>query len=288
VPVTIAVVSTLAAAVLLAALRVTPQVWGDPGVWLSVAARLLDGDRLYAEVFDNKDPAFFYSYAFALRIAGVRGPFALEVVWLALGTAALAMALRALRVGMLAMVTGAAVFPLALTASWYLPGGTIVPAIAIAPVALWLWIRGPVMAAGALVVAAMLFKLNLGLVVAAPLVALLLLEGSGVSRRRRVFDGMCGVLIAVVVTVLLLAARGELHPYLDTNAYNVHYSDAGVGGGGIRAHVDVVRVFFAGAGRWQLPGAVLATASLVVVSVAGWRSLGACFRRVSTLRLPPC
>src|SRR6187551_622682 len=113
--VAIAVVSTLVAAVFLAALRVTPQTWGDPGVWLSVAARLLDGDRLYVDVFDNKDPFFFYSYAFALWIAGVRGPFALEVVWLALGTAALAMALRALRVGRLATVTGAAVFPLAVT-----------------------------------------------------------------------------------------------------------------------------------------------------------------------------
>src|SRR6188472_2767112 len=102
----VAVAAALAAAVSLAALRVTPQVWGDPGVWLSVAARLLDGDRLYADVFDNKDPFFFYSYAVALRVAGVRGPFILEVVWLALGTAALAMALRALRVGTLATVTG--------------------------------------------------------------------------------------------------------------------------------------------------------------------------------------
>ena len=57
----VAVALALAAAVSIAALRVTPQVWGDPGVWLSVAARLLDGDRLYADVFDNKDPFFFYS-----------------------------------------------------------------------------------------------------------------------------------------------------------------------------------------------------------------------------------
>lgn len=284
-PVAVAVASTLTAAVLLAALRVTPQTWGDPGVWLSVAARLLDGDRLYVDVFDNKDPFFFYSYAFALRIAGVRGPFALEVVWLALGTAALAMALRALRVGTLATVTGAAVFPLALTASWYLPGATIVPAIAIAPVALWLWARGSAVVAGALVVVSMLFKLNLGLVVAAPLFALLVLEAAGVSRRRRAVEGMCGVAIAVVITALLLAARGELHPYLDTIAYNVHYSDAGVGGGGIRAHVDVIRVFFAGSGKWQLPGAALATASLVVVTLVGWRRLGAGFRRVSAAAL---
>jgi hypothetical protein len=280
-PVT-AVASALAAAILLAALRVTPQTWGDPGVWLSVAARLLDGDRLYVDVFDNKDPFFFYSYAAALRIAGVRGPFALEVMWFALGTAALAMALQALRVGTVAMLTGAAVFPLALTASWYLPGATIVPAIAIAPVALWLWARGSAVAAGALVVVSMLFKLNLGLVVAAPLVALLLLGATGVSRRRRAVEGMCGAAIAVVAAAVLLAARGELHPYLDTIAYNVHYSDAGVGGGGVRAHVDVIRVFFAGSGKWQLPAAAVATISLIVASLVGWRSLGAGFRRVST------
>ena len=188
----VAVAAALAAAVSLAALRVTPQVWGDPGVWLSVAARLLDGDRLYADVFDNKDPFFFYSYALSLRVAGVRGPFALEVVWLAVGTVWLAMALRALRVETLAVVTGAVVYPLALTASWYVPGATMVPALAIAPLALWLWARGAASAAGFLVVVAMLFKLNLGLVVAAPLIALLLVGDAGASRRRRAVDVTCG------------------------------------------------------------------------------------------------
>jgi hypothetical protein len=282
---TVAVLATLVAAVFLAALRVTPQTWGDPGVWLSVAARLLDGDRLYVDVFDNKDPFFFYSYAFALWIAGVRGPFALEVVWLAAGTAGLAMALRALRVGTLAMVTGSAVFPLALTASWYLPGATIVPAIAIAPVALWLWARGSTAMAGAFVVVSMLFKLNLGLVVAAPLLALLLVDAGSVSRRRRAIEGLCGVVVAVFATALLLAVRGELHPYLDTIAYNVHYSDAGVGGGGIRAHVDVVHDFFAGSGKWQLPGASIATLSLIVVTLGGWTRLGPVFRRLSAVAL---
>ena len=60
------------------------------------------------------------------------------------------------------MVTGAAVYPLALTASWYVPGATMVPALAIPPVALWLWVRGSVAAAGFLVVVSMLVKLNLG------------------------------------------------------------------------------------------------------------------------------
>ena len=137
-----AVAGTLVLAVLLSALRVQPQVWGDPGVWLSVGARLLDGDRLYADVFDNKDPLFFYSYAVALWIGGVRGPFVLEVVWLVVGTLGMALALRTLRAGTLAVVAGATVYPLALTASWYVPGATRVPALALAPVALWAWARG--------------------------------------------------------------------------------------------------------------------------------------------------
>ena len=277
----VAVVSTLAATVLLAALRVHPQVWGDPGIWLSVAARLLNGDRLYADVFDNKDPFFFYSYAVALRVGGVRGPFSLEVVWLFVGTLGLAMALRALRVGTLAVVTGACVYPLALTASWYVPGATMVPALAIAPVALWLWVRGSTVAAGFLLVVAMLFKLNLGLVLAAPLVALLLLGGAEVSRRRLAAKTMSGAALALALTALLLGIRGELRPYLDTIAYNVHYSDAGVHEGGIRAHLSIVRVYFAAAGKWQLPLAALATAALLVVSAAGWRRLGPGFRRIS-------
>ena len=125
----VAVAGTLSVAVLLSALRVQPQVWGDPGVWLSVGARLLDGDRLYADVFDNKDPLFFYSYAAALWIGGVRGPFVLEVLWLAVAALGMALALRTLRAGTLAMVAGATVYPLALTASWYVPGATMVPAL---------------------------------------------------------------------------------------------------------------------------------------------------------------
>ena len=265
----------------IAALRVTPQVWGDPGVWLSVAARLLDGDRLYADVFDNKDPFFFYSYALSLRVAGVRGPFALEVVWLAVGTLGLAMALRTLRVGTLAVVTGAVVYPLALTASWYVPGATMVPALAIAPLALWLWARGAAVAAGFLVVVAMLFKFNLGLVVAAPLIALLLVGDRGASRRRRAVEGTCGAAVALALCALLLGVRGELRPYLDTIAYNVHYSDAGVHGGGLHAHLEIIREFFAASGKWQLPAAVLATVTLLVVSLLGWQRGGAGFRRVS-------
>ena len=222
----------LAGGVFLAALRVKPQVWGDEGVWLSMAARLLDGDRLYVDVFDNKDPFFFYSYAAALWAAGVRGPFALEVVWLAVATFGLALALRSLGAGVGAMLAGALVYPFALTAAWYTPGATMVPALALAPVALWLWARGSTFAAGGVVIVSALFKLNLGLVVAAPLIALLVLGSDEQSRRRRALHAACGALVTLAAASLVLAVRGELRPYLALIDYNFHYSDAAVHGGG--------------------------------------------------------
>ncbi|MCZ7589022.1 MAG: hypothetical protein M5U27_09260 [Gaiella sp.] len=279
----VGVVASLVAGVALAGVRVEPQVWGDPGVWLSVGARLLDGDRLYADVFDNKDPFFFYSYAAALWAGGVRGPFVLEVVWLGVATGGMALALRALRVGTAAMLAGALVYPFALTAAWYVPGATMVPALALAPLALWLWVRGSTSASGALVVVSMLFKLNLGLVVAAPLLALLALGGDGVSRRRRALEGLGGAGVALLLTAIVLAVRGELHPYLDLIAYNVHYSDAGVHGGGVGAHLHVVRELFAAAGKWQLPAAELAAVVLLLTALVGWVRLGQTFRRVSAV-----
>lgn len=284
-PLAWAVGVSLVVGVLLAALRVEPQVWGDPGIWLSVGARLLEGDRLYADVFDNKDPLFFYSYAAGLWIGGVRGPFVLEVLWIGIGTGAMALALQALRVGLLPMLAGALVYPFALTAAWYVPGATMVPALALAPVALWLFVRGSSFAAGVVVIASMLLKLNLGPVVAAPLVALLVLGPDGASRRRRALETAGGGVGALLVAAAVLASRGELRPYLDTIAYNVYYSDAANHDGGVRAHLDVVREFFAASGKWQLPAAWMAATTLLVVALVGWLRLGRTFKRVSAAAL---
>ena len=45
---------------------------------------MLDGDQLYAEIFENKDPLFFYTYAGALWVGGWRGPFLLDAIWVGL------------------------------------------------------------------------------------------------------------------------------------------------------------------------------------------------------------
>ena len=65
-------VLALGLGLVLVLLRGDPYVASDQGVFLSVAGRMLDGDRLYSDVLDNKDPLFYYTYAGALWVGSTR------------------------------------------------------------------------------------------------------------------------------------------------------------------------------------------------------------------------
>jgi hypothetical protein len=63
-------------------LRGRPYVRSDGGIFVSGAASLVRGDRLYSGVWDNKSPFFYYAQALAFAVSGWRGPFLLDVVWI--------------------------------------------------------------------------------------------------------------------------------------------------------------------------------------------------------------
>jgi hypothetical protein len=260
---------------LLVAYRGEPRFQSDQGVFLSVAARMLDGDRLYAEVADNKDPLFFYTYAAALWVGGWKGPFALDGIWLTLAALSMALLLRAARLPFAAVVGGALVYPLALTAGWYQPGLSMLAALAIAPFAGWLWLRGSLATAGAAVGVVMLFKLNLAAVAAAPLAAFLAFGRSGIPRRRQIVLSVLGLGLTLVIAAAVLGLRGELAAYMETVAYNVGYSSRGLYVDSpidaISGHVRIVREYFAASGRWQAPAAVLVAVCFVGSVAIGWR-----------------
>ena len=142
-----------------------PAGGSDQGVFLSVAARMLDGDALYAEVVDNKDPLFFAAHAGALWVGGWRAPSLLDGLWFALAALALAGVLRELRAPRATVVVGFAVYPLALAGSWYFTGLSMLGGLALVPVSTWLWLRGRFAAAGVAAMLTILFKLNLALLV---------------------------------------------------------------------------------------------------------------------------
>jgi hypothetical protein len=263
--------------------RGEPILVSDQGVYLSVAARVLDGDRLYSETVENKDPLFFYTYAAALWIGGWRGPFLLDGIWLGLAGVSFALLLHDLRVPRSAVVAGFFVYPLALTSGWYLSGNTMLGALALAPFAASLWLRGRFAGSGALLGAVMLFKLPLVVVAAAPLAAFLLFGAPEGRRGRPVALAALGLSATLALGALLLAVQGGLRAYLDIVTYNVYYSNALLEADGVLgradAHFDIVVGYFEESGRWQLPAAALVLGAFAAAAIylartrGGWRRL---------------
>jgi hypothetical protein len=250
--------------------RGRPTLASDQGVYLSVAARILDGDHLYSETIENKDPLFFYSYAAALWIGGWRGPFLLDGVWLALASIGFGLLLRELGLQRSAVVAGFFVYPLALSSGWYLAGESILGGLAIAPFVAWLWLRGRFTASGVVLALVMLLKLNLLAIGAAPISAFLLLGAPEGRRLGHLLRNIAGLTAALALAALVLAVRGELIQYFDVIQYNAWYSKRLVRDNGFvgraHQHLDVVVQYFRSSGRWQLPAAVLL---LVVFAAAG-------------------
>ena len=79
-----------------AAIRAMPNMGSpDRGVFVSTAERMVAGDRLYVDVWDNKDPVFYYLMA-AGRLVSPLMDYVLEVGWLAVvAVATYALARRA-------------------------------------------------------------------------------------------------------------------------------------------------------------------------------------------------
>jgi hypothetical protein len=261
-----------------------PSATSDQGIFLSVAARVLDGDDLYAEVIENKDPLVFYSHAAAMWVGGWRGPFVLDGVWLAVAGLSFALLLRELRLPTAAVVAGFLVYPLGLVAGWYEAGLSMIGALALAPLVPYFWLRRSYAASGALLATVMLFKLNLAGVAAAPLLALVLLgvpERAWMRPLARAAGGLVGT-FGVAAVVLLV--WGGLREYLETITYNAEYANALLASdttlGRMEEHLRIVVDEFRVAGRWQLPLALLVVGVFAVGVVYAWTRRGAARERV--------
>ncbi len=192
----------------------------DHGTFISVADRLRAGDRLYADVWDNKDPLFYYLLALARSITEY-GDILLEVGWLALAAAAIVSIGR--RVGLSrgrAVVAGWMLTPIVLTGATYVPGMTHLPGTAVALCVLALALRDRWLAVGALLGALIFLKLLAVPVALAALLVVLLRRRSWMRAVRL----SVSTAATVGVVVLVMALRGELAAYVDTQLGNIGYS----------------------------------------------------------------
>ena len=211
---------------ILVALRTIPATLtiqlGDRGIFVSVAERLLAGDRLYVDVWDNKDPLFFYIIAIG-RLVSPWMDIVIELGWI--GVASTASTVIAKRLGVThnnSVLVGWAGTPFIVTGVHYFAGGTHLPGIAMALTATALMLSGRHLLSGAAL--GLLFFLKLPLFpVAVTLVVLVALTG---RRPRNLIRVAVGLVASTMAVIGLLAVRGELGPYFGALVLNVGYANS--------------------------------------------------------------
>ena len=206
--------------------RGSPTTDGDSGVFLSVEGRLLAGDGLYREVFDNKDPLFYYTQSVALGALGWLGPFLLDVVWVAAASMGAYLLSWAITRDRLISVAALLLYPLALTGPYYFAGYNELPGLALLPLYALLTYRGSLLSAGCVGAGILLLRLSLFPFVLALGVVSLIPRRRALARSLRNAGVLFGTMAAVLATSLAgLALRRESGAYTEVLKENAAYAE---------------------------------------------------------------
>jgi hypothetical protein len=206
--------------------RLTPTPYGDYGIAVSVAERLIAGDSLYSQVWDNRDPLYYWTLAL-FRLPGPLGGNALEFLWFAVAATATFFIARALgaRLRTRVVIAGIAV-PIVLAGTTYVPGSTHLGATAISLVAIGLILHSHYFWTGALIPAVFFSKI----LVFPIAVALILTLFLAAPRWSRFLALILGSTVAATAIVGILTFRSELIPYFNSLKLNVTYSQTSQSG----------------------------------------------------------
>jgi len=207
-------------AAIIGVLNTTPTFSSDSGAYLSVEQLMLRGYALYSEVFDNKDPLFYYVNAIFLQVLGHRGPAVAEAALLGLAGSAAAWYVVRRGSGWALALAAAVVVPIALTSGPMIPGLTHTWGM----VALFLAIlamrdSGWILAGSIATLAAFLELRTFPIALAAVLVTVVVTE----APRRSWYRFAVGVFSTGSVSVGIMLMRGELVGYLKIQLYNIKH-----------------------------------------------------------------
>ena len=203
--------------------RVVPVRDGDRGVFASVAERLVAGDRLYVDVWDNKEPLFYLTLSLGRTVSPYMD-VVLELLWLLIGSYATYAIARTFHTRVsTGLLTGFAVAPLILTGSAYYAGFTHLPGTILVLSSFALLVRGHLLAAGLLLPVIGGFKILALPVALAMVVAYLVLHRTLTWVRY-----LIGVGVGSAALAILLILRGELVGFLNLIRTNITYSQSDI------------------------------------------------------------
>jgi hypothetical protein len=194
-----------------------PVTHGDRGIFVSVAQRLLAGDRLYVDVYDNKEPLFFYFVALQ-RMVGAWAEIAAEIVQILICCVATFALVRRRASPAVCILIAFGCVPLILAGFFYGAGGTHLPGTTLTLVACALaWNRAAFLA-GAFVGLVGLVKITY-LPLTGSLVLLFVL-----ATRSSMKSVIAGGIVGFALAVSVVALRGEIVPFLTITHANIAYS----------------------------------------------------------------
>jgi len=206
--------------------RLIPDLSLDRAVFVSVAEYLLSGNRLYIDIYDNKDPLFFYAVSMQ-RLLGSVGEYLFELVMVIIA------AVSAYDISRIVEGTGVMrkrllliAVPLLVTGQFWAPGYTHLPAIALSLLASSLFLRKKMLFAGGCIgLVAFTKVIMFPLPAAFCLTYEFILWDKKVSRKHfnRIVIGFTS---ASAIMIIILLSRHELLGYLQAQQNNFFYANS--------------------------------------------------------------
>lgn len=206
--------------------RLIPNPESDRAIFVSVAEYLLSGKKLYVDIYDNKDPLFFYAVAMQ-RSIGVLGEYLFEfamVVMAAMSVANIFVSVEPAGFKYKGLLLIAV--PLLVTGEFWMPGITHLPATALSLLACSLFLRGKMVLAGGCIGLVAFTKF-----IAFPLPFVFCLSYEVISwdnkaSQRTLKRLAFGFILVSMLIITVLFLRHELFGYLQAQQNNFLYSNS--------------------------------------------------------------
>ena len=209
--------------------RLIPDLHRDHSVFVSVAERLIAGDRLYSGVWDNKDPLFYWTLALGRSIT----PYAdviIEILWLLIACISVRSILRHLSLSnSVSILFAYGVTPIILTGGMYVPGLTHLPAEALIFVAIAFAMNQRIAFSGVAIATLAMAKLVLVPVGLIAVATILFLRRTSQPLKKTSGSLILGFGSGLAVWSAVLLYRSEFSPYLNAQKLNFLYANSQAG-----------------------------------------------------------
>ena len=209
--------------------HLVPSLKWDHGIYASVAERLVAGDQLYSQVWDNKDPLFYWTLALGRRISPAMD-FAIEIVWLLIACIAASSICSTINLTRNTRSLFAyAITPLVVTGGIYMPGLSHLPGIAVTLAVIATAMRNRLLVTGALLATLIVTKVVMLPIAGLATIVILARPALRKSVQSNVVHLLAGFMTACGFWALVLLMRGELGAWLHALKLNFSYSSSGAG-----------------------------------------------------------